>query len=759
MRPADRPNGEESAAADYEVRIGGDAHGHVVVGNQNLVVDARNGSTINVVVPGRQPRPERRTYVSLLPRRQQPPLSRDTELAALEHDLTTHSVVQIYGPPGSGTSILLRHAARHLPPGPHGVVFLDAAGHDPRDLPQMLFEACYDTQGYAPTNIELRRLMAGMEITVYIDHADFSRKQVLALLETAPDAAFVLVGKQRTLHPDDGALLEVRGIGQEAGLELLSRALRRPLTDDERPVAVELWRATDGIPLRLVQAAAAALSGAVRQLPRPGEVAELVPVLLRRLDTLSTDIVRLLAAFGDVGLSPDHIGSITGFLAADRCRTLAERGLLTITDDGTYRCAANVVAEVRRLPVEPFPAAKIGRHFATWLCRPGTTSAEVAQVSDALERAATLLQQAGHHDLAVRITRAATPSMARSLRFGAWGRLLERGRDVSRAAGDRSAEAYFTHEQAIRNLLAGRRVAAAALLYQAVLIWRELGDTAAIEQAEQLQQALPPADVPLDAVPPETVTMPPPDPGTYVSTPPQDAATASTSISASTASEAPQTAPAGPSVTTGTTVPGPASTTGAKSAKSTSAAARSTRSAASRPTRSAASAGSTAAGSAGATAGAGAGTGGGGIVLAILALIGIAIFGPRLASTIKNAVTESRATPTPTYSAPNLAGVWSTPTGNIEIVPLSAGHYYIRNRCGTTRLSGFGNTYTGTENLYDVKSSCSRIIGTASVRVSLMPSGKTATYSVSNPQFYDSQAQYECYSRCTTEFWTRVSTE
>ncbi|MFE4669410.1 ATP-binding protein [Streptomyces sp. NPDC056716] len=794
MSPPDRP---DDAGADNAAHIGGDAHGHVVVGNQNLVVDAHDGSTVTVVVPGAQPRPERRTRTALLPRRQQEPLGRDAELAALESHLATHRVVQIYGPPGSGTSALLRHAARHLPPGRDGVVFIDAVGRDPRDLPQMLFEAGYDTQGYAPSDTDLRRLMAGVEITVYLDHADFGRDQILALLETAPDAVFVLAGTGRTLLPGDGGHLEVRGLGQEAALDLLSRALRRPLTDEERPLAADLWRATDGIPLRLVQAAAAALSGAAQRLPRPGEIAGLVPVLLRRLDTPSTRVVRLLAAFGDAGLAPGHIGSITdtGGSAADRCRELAERGLLTGTDDGAYRCTAEVVAEIRRQPPTPLPVTRIARHFITWLGRPDTTPADVARVSEALERAAALLQQAGHPELAVAVTRAAAPAMARSLRFGAWGRLLDRGRDTSRAAGDRDAEAYFTREQAIRNLLIGRRVLAAALLYQAVLIWRELGDTEALGQAEALQQALPPVPeqgggvagdvgevgdsgamspdggwsdrvqpdvVPSDGVAPDLVPSgsaspapPAPDTAAQVVSPPPDAG----SVSASVASPPPPAAPADPAAL-GAVVPDPASA-------ATSAAHGST----------AASAGSGAAGTvttAAATTTAGAGAGGIALaVLAVLAVIGVAVFGPRLASAIDDATGDSQAAPTPSYSAPpfyddsgaepepdptDLAGIWSTPGGDVQIVALGTGEYGFSTGCETIGLSGYGDTYTGTANLYDVDAAdCASVLGTATVEVELMPGGQSAVYSLSGAEFYDAQGQGDCLS-CTTETWSRVST-
>ena len=110
-------DGEQAAASrEYHVSIEGDTFAPVVVGDHNFVVDARNGSTVSVVTERERPRPVRRDQVRLLPRRQSVPLGREADLAKVRAAVEAGGVVQLYGPPGIGTSMLLRRTARTRAP-------------------------------------------------------------------------------------------------------------------------------------------------------------------------------------------------------------------------------------------------------------------------------------------------------------------------------------------------------------------------------------------------------------------------------------------------------------------------------------------------------------------------------------------------------------------------------------------------------------------------------------------------------------------
>ncbi|UCM91263.1 AAA family ATPase [Streptomyces marincola] len=468
---------ERQTAGTYRVDVGGDARGPVVAGNHNVVVDAQHGSQVTVLMAGQRPRPVRRPTVELLPRRQPVPIGRESELALLAQAVDAGGPVQLWGDSGVGKTTLLRHAARQLRPGPDGVVFVSARGHEPGDIAQELFQACFDAAGYIPARTELRRLMAGVRVTVYVDNADLTTEQLLEVMDAAPDATFVFASSGRSLW-SDGTTFRLAGLQEDAARALLERELGRPVPAAQRAAASTLWAAASGLPLPLLRAAA--LAGLTPDgdgtLPRPGEVSELLPLLLDRLagDRAAMGVLHLLVTLDEAELAPAHIGALTGLGEPEAvCEHLVALGVLIAGEHG-YRCAADV-----RLPLRPrfptaFPLERLCAYLTEWAGRPATTPEEVAAHGAALDVVAALAEQAGRPDLAVRLTRAASSAMARSLRFGAWGRLLGRGWLAARAAGDRRAEAFFTHEEGVRALLIGKHVVSAALLAEAAWLAREL---------------------------------------------------------------------------------------------------------------------------------------------------------------------------------------------------------------------------------------------------------------------------------------------
>lgn len=480
---------DDGTRTGNRVDIDGDATGPVIAGNYNVVVDAQHGSTVTVLMDGQRPRPRRRDRIRLLPRRQGTPLGRDADLAAIAAALHAGESVQLWGPPGVGKSALLRYAARTLDAGGDGVVFLDAARREPEDLAQDIFEACHSTGGYAPSRGELPQLMEGVEATVYVDNADYTAEQLRTVMDAAPDALFVFAGREEVLQGTDGRAHRVEGITRDAAAGLLTRELGGPGDPD---LVTALWEAAAGTPLLLLRAAAVARLDPAAALPRPGAVRELLHPLFDRLDEPSLRALHLLGTFRDAELDPEHIGALSGTPdAAALCAGLAGLGLAEETELG-YRVADGVVAALReRQGLRPYALERLCGYFADWAARPETPAAQVAGHARALEVLAELAEQSGRADLAVRVVRAASPALARSLRFGVWGRLLDQGLPAAQRAGDRQAEAYFTHERGVRAVLTGNRVLAAVLLAEAGILWRQLGDTQGADAAANAQQYVP----------------------------------------------------------------------------------------------------------------------------------------------------------------------------------------------------------------------------------------------------------------------------
>ncbi|MGW2510758.1 ATP-binding protein [Streptomyces scopuliridis] len=776
--------------SDLRIDIAGDASGPVVAGNHNVVIDADHGSTVTLLVEGEHPQPVRRAQVALLPRRQAAPLGRDAELRRLAAAVREGGPVQVWGAPGVGKSALLRHTARSLAPGADGVVFLDAAGREPEDLAQDIFEACYEARDYAPSSPELRRLMGDIKVTVYVDNAEFSAEGLRNLMDAAPDATFVVAGRERTLL-GEGSALHLEGIDQHAALELLARELGRPVAPEpEYDTAAILWETAVGRPLLLLRAAALTrLDPSGRAvLPRPGDVADLLPLLFDRLEDGPLRALHLLATLQDAELDPAHVGALTDASDASAlCVRLTDLGLAEQTEGG-YRVVPDVAPALRERGLEPFPVDRLSDHFAEWIARPSTTAAQVAQHARALEQVAELAEQAGRPELAVRIVRAASPALARSLRFGVWGRLLERGLPAAQRAGDQQAVAYFTHERGIRNLLTGRRVMAGVLLAEAAYLWQQLGDLHGANAAAGAQQYVPPTTTGTPVTGPHTDGAAqslnagggpdpasahagtthgagsPVEPGTaahQAGTPVDPGTTAhqaGVSVDPSTAAHQ-AAAPVDPGTAAHQAGLHQAGTSGAAGAHGTAGAHGATAATGATGATGATAAGATAAGAS--TAGAstaGASTASMALMKVIALIVAVVIGG--IAIQQAQASRDSSGT-SPSAGPTGLAGVWRGSDGKMyEFKDSGTGSYTqtgtdVCGNTGAVELTGSNGTYTTTGSLYDINGgSCGAVIGEVTTTLTLSASGDSAQLTSEMTSSSDQYEQVQCYS-CGTITLTR----
>ncbi|MBL3666823.1 ATP-binding protein [Streptomyces sp. M2CJ-2] len=763
-----------------QVTIGGDATAPVIAGNHIAYIGAQHGSTVNVLVEGERPRPRRRERVELPPRRQSAPVGRAADLASIEAALQNGRTVQLWGPAGVGKSALLRHAARTLGAGPNGKLFLDAAGREPEDLAQDIFEACHETHGYAPSHTELRHLMAGMEVTVYVDNADYTEEQLRKVMDAAPDATFVFAGRANSLLGSDSRAHRVQGIDRLAAMLLLASELGRPLDESgEQDIATALWETASGTPLLLLRAAAVARLDPSGEsvLPRPGAVRELLPPLFDRLDGSSLRALHLLATFGDAELAPVHIGALSETPdPASLCEELARLGLAQETELG-YRVATDVIPALRqREGLVPYSLERLCAYFAEWAARPTTQASQVSDQARAFEVLAELAERSGRDDLAVRLVRAASPALARSLRFGVWGRLLDRGLPAAQRDGDRQSEAYFTHERGIRNILTGNRTLAAVLLVQAGVLWRQLGDTQGAEAASAAQQYVP-------------QQAPPPDTGAGPDASAQGDASTPTDVSGSPtgadATPGPDAGSSGPDPTpvqntdpsgfdptsvpdvSGSVAPDPTSVQDVSSAvpdptSLQNATAPGTgmpvdpgpaaSSATGAPPPGLAETGTTLTGG-GTAAGGGVASAGAAVVLKVAAVIAAVAIGAVAIQQNQDSSDPADSAPDVTVTTPGLgidndgptdavpaepepdptglAGRWLDSEGSgFEFVEAGPGSYTAQLACGdtvTAEPTGSGDTYTFTAPGYDAADgSCGDVLGEITTTITIAPDGDTA---------------------------------
>ncbi|MGW7537594.1 sensor domain-containing protein [Amycolatopsis sp. NPDC054798] len=465
------------------VEVAGDFRGQLVVGDHNITVYAEQ-SVVTVVPPGQQPRPERRPGARLLPRRAVPPVGRERDLAAVRAAVAEHDLVQLYGVPGAGKSTLLRHAARELAGDRADVVFLPARGREVADLLQEVFEACYEAPGYRPSPAELRRLMTEVPLLLLVDDLDRSADERAVLLDGMPEATVVCTATERSVW-NDGMALPVTGLTEESARTLLATALGRPLRAEEQAAAAELWQASDGLPLLLLRAVSAGADGEA-VLARAASLEELLPRVLTVLSGPAREAMALLNLPGTPVLSPEVMPWLVGDAAAlpAALAELTARGLV-LEDDCGYRMAPGVAdALPSESAIPPETAERLATGLLSWLASPNLAPQLVAEHAELIGAVIDVTVGAGVAGAGAQLAKAAAPFAACSLRLNAWERILGRGKIAAERAGNRSILAYLTHEDGIRSLVTGKRVAAAAAIGAAVAVWHELGQTAQITVAQ-----------------------------------------------------------------------------------------------------------------------------------------------------------------------------------------------------------------------------------------------------------------------------------
>jgi hypothetical protein len=323
--------------------------------------------------------------------------------------------------------------------------------------------------------------MAGIDVHLVIDDLQQTDEQRGALLDGVPDTRVMFSSIERSLGAE-GRSLPLAGLSDEPAMALLAAALGRELRVDEQPTARDLLRLCDGLPLLLLRAVAGSGS-----LVNATQIAEFLP---RVFAALSGPARAVLPAFGLAEIpviSPVVLPWLTGD-AATLPAVLLELttvGLL-VEDDFGYRLAQGV-----GLPPELVPGRvaieRIVGGLLAWASSPGLPPQLVAEHADLIGAAIDASVQAGIAGLGARLAKLTAPFAACSLRMSAWEQILGRGKVAAERSGERSILAYLTHEDGIRSLLTGKRIAAAAGLGVAVVLWHELGQVGHAAIAQQAQ--------------------------------------------------------------------------------------------------------------------------------------------------------------------------------------------------------------------------------------------------------------------------------
>ncbi|RLU99459.1 AAA family ATPase [Streptomyces griseocarneus] len=520
--PAAGAQGQESGAqAPAPARVA-----RLVAGDYLLTVNPIDGSEIEPCRPhqrparpgkhGREERAERdRAAAPPPPARpagpELPLLERQEERERLARLLSRGRSVRLTGPSGSGRTALLDAVAADCADlAPDGVVRLNGRHRTTADLLYELLAAVHDAPQYRPDRAELLALVHEIGAVVVLDDLEFGGAALDELLDATPECAFLLAATPEIAAPSADSHLEevfLGGLDRTGCLELLEHATGRPLTDEEADWAADLWFASEGLPLRFVQAgallrqrdnpsgaepaaeppaprAAADEFGvsaerpyvaasettaedegdaAATDAPLPALASATAPAarLASRLGEAARETLRFAVALGGEVPHQAHLPALAGDTHADAAvGELLAAGLITVTG-AHYRLAAGVTDELLadgygRDSAELAHTAAL--HYAWWTGHPSVTPERVVLEADAILAAAAALAggtEEEHAETAVLLARTAAPAFAAALHWSAWERCLRHGQAAARRTGAVAEEAYFHHELGVMALCTG----------------------------------------------------------------------------------------------------------------------------------------------------------------------------------------------------------------------------------------------------------------------------------------------------------------
>ncbi|MEV7542386.1 ATP-binding protein, partial [Streptomyces sp. NPDC089915] len=434
-----------------------------------------------------------------------PLLERSEERERLVRLLQRGRSVRLTGPAGSGRTALLDAVAGECADlAPDGVVRLSGHGQQqPAELLHALYAAVYDTAGRRPDRTALLARVREIGAVVLLDDLELGGPALDELLRATPECAYLLAATPDAKAPSDESHLEevfLGGLGRTGCTELLETLTGRPLTEAETAWAGDLRFASEGLPLRFVQAAALlrqrdALNGTAAgeedeepgvfderprdpapvPLPTLAQAAAPAELLASRVSESARAALRIACALGGELPHPAHLPALVGDHHADAAvAELLGCGLITPVGP-RHRLAEGVARQLEEAGYGGAGAEEArtaARHYAWWTGHASVTPERVAAEADAV-----LAALAGADVVAaVLLARTAAPAFAASLHWDAWERVLRAGAEAARKAGEVAEQAYFHHELGVLALCEGRLDRARAELEASIGLRGALAD-------------------------------------------------------------------------------------------------------------------------------------------------------------------------------------------------------------------------------------------------------------------------------------------
>jgi hypothetical protein len=270
--------------------------------------------------------------------------------------------------------------------------------------------------------------------------------------------------------------VELAGVSQDTGVELVSLELGRTLHGAELDDARRLCDAVGGSPARI-------LAGAERawREDRPlGQIADEIvrsaaPADLASVGPDGRRVLGILAAFDPVPVHVSHLVAVAGLGDPLPVLESLQRARLVVAGSPMYTLAFPLSGAVRRELGADAWALPALEYLVRWGTQEATPH-EVLRDADLLVTALGLGREVGRDADVLALGRAIEGPLIAGRRWGQWGAVLRIGLAAALAGGDVAAQAWASHQVGSRALALGDRTTAADQLSKAVRLRESIHD-------------------------------------------------------------------------------------------------------------------------------------------------------------------------------------------------------------------------------------------------------------------------------------------
>jgi hypothetical protein len=482
---------QTTAVERIEARVQGEVSGQIAVGTHILQIGSVHGGIVNVAVPGEQPRPKPRSVpIQLRPRPFPAILDRIEESAAAIRALESMQSVEVFGEPGIGKTVLLRHLA-HTIDSKHfraGITYREIHDDPPGDVLQVLWGDFFECDiPFKPTDSQLRSDLQSKHALIIFDAVELSRAEIEQVMNVAAACIFLLASPERHLWGDDIHATQLAGLPAKDTKTLVERELGRPLTEDEALAVETVTIALKGNPLRVLQEAAMArlndlsLTSIAQDLQSGASPEKVTARITARLSDVEHRMLSALAIFSGASVRATTLGEL---LQVDDAETILEEledRHLVRAIRGRYTLAGEVAPFMPKETETTEERKRAVAYFADWIDR------HKGDVKTILERLPVLMRclrwgvQFGLAAEVMRITKSLELTLVLNGRWESWANALRLAAQSAITAGDKAGLAWVRHQDGTKALCEGNLPEARESLEQALQIRQAVRDKAGAE--------------------------------------------------------------------------------------------------------------------------------------------------------------------------------------------------------------------------------------------------------------------------------------